>query len=875
MSDNSKKLPHISLKLTTKGTFNSGGGRSKKNTQTSINKGNRQGHGNKIKNSASSIVAEWHSYQEERKKENKPPLPEVLPLVLEIDPETFDLDDLRTSGIEIISELENGFIIAASADTNLTELQQKIEKFFQEQQGGGVVAKILDIRELRQRPEFILSPALLEKWNEIRDGQIYTVDVGISCLGIKSKLISEYPKEPNQKDYKSVDDYSKAVENYGKKINKWIEKRNITWEEWDDFALERKEDLTKFVEQDYQGKIYKMDDGEKPRFSEAPDSFSCRISISGKGLKDLVYNFPYVFEVTEPDNIQFNISETSDQNNQSTFELQSPHNDAPKICVIDSGIQEHHPLLANAIDTNYSKSWVIRDEKITADSVSNGGHGTRVAGAILYPREIPKEGKEKAICWIQNARILDSNGRLSDKLYPPTVLEDIVEIYHQQAKTRIFNHSITGDVPCWTRYMSTWAETIDLLIWKNDILFIVAAGNIPLDDHRMSSRLSIKVHQNSGRQYPDYLLEDSCRVANPAQSFQALTVGSVTQNFYQDSSWISIGEKDNPSPFSCSGLGIWETIKPEVVEYGGDLVKDYNNPLIIKCSPSSPELIRSTLNRNAAPLVDNDDFGTSYAAPKVSHIAASLAAEFPDESCLLYRALIVQSARWPQWARDADNQEKEKIIRQIGYGIPNLERAISNTDYRITLITKGETRIRAKDAHIYQVQLPETLISQGDDFDYLVEITLSYKAQPRRTRRHKRKYLSTWLDWECSKRGENAESFKQRVLKEYESTDEVEEGTDLFIWTLGKQKNNKTLKNVSRSNGTIQKDWAVVKSYNLREAFCIAVVAHEGWNNDPFAEVPYYLVVSFEALDQDIPVYTSVAQAQVKVELEVEEEVET
>lgn len=86
---------------------------------------------------------------------------------------------------------------------------------------------------------------------------------------------------------------------------------------------------------------------------------------------------------------------------------------------------------------------------------------------------------------------------------------------------------------------------------------------------------------------------------------------------------------------------------------------------------------------------------------------------------------------------------------------------------------------------------------------------------------------------------------------------------------------NGILINVSRSNRTIQKDWAVVKSYNLREAFCISVVAHEGWNNDPFAEVPYCLVVSFEALNSDIPIYTSVVEAQVEVEVEVEEEIET
>jgi len=37
-------------------------------------------------------------------------------------------------------------------------------------------------------------------------------------------------------------------------------------------------------------------------------------------------------------------------------------------------------------------------------------------------------------------------------------------------------------------------------------------------------------------------------------------------------------------------------------------------------------------------------------APKVAHIAAHLQNLFPAASPLLYRALIVQSARWPGWA---------------------------------------------------------------------------------------------------------------------------------------------------------------------------------------------------------------------------------
>lgn len=259
----------------------------------------------------------------------------------------------------------------------------------------------------------------------------------------------------------------------------------------------------------------------------------------------------------------------------------------------------------------------------------------------------------------------------------------------------------------------------------------------------------------------------------------------------------------------------------------------------------------------------------------MSHIATSLEAEFPEESCLLYRALIVQSARWSEWAIAKSDEEKYHVIRQIGYGIPDLERALHNSLSRTTFYTSGEERIRSRDARVYQIKLPESLRSPGEEYKILVEVTLSYKAQPRRTRRNRRKYLSTWLDWECSKQGEDPESFLGRVLAQYNTPEDAEKGGDLFTWTIGKEKKYKTIKGVSRSIGTIQKDWAVVNSYDLREAFCIAVVGHEGWNNDPFAEVPYSLVVSFEAVESNIPIYTTIVEAQIAAEVEEQVQIQS
>lgn len=873
MSEQLNQFPHLPLRLTNQGIAASptGGGR-KTSATTLANRGNAGGHGSKLKSSISSIASSWEAKREQRKEEGKPQLPDAVSFILQVDPSLFDADALKSFGIEVVADLEEGYIIGASADVELSELRKKIQQFIDSERGGAKVPEIWEILEGTKRPEYILSPELQAQWEQISDHQEYIVDVGISCINIQEK----YSRCPKQESFKSDASYQKS-------INKWLDKHNLTSEEWDDLYWVREEKLQNFIQDPlYRGEIVRSVQGDEVGILRLPDSFSCRIRILGNGLKDLVLNFPYIFDVSEADEfIAPSVTPNSSKSDQEQFELEAPESNAPKVCIIDSGIQETHSKLKVAIDSTLSTSWVPEEKNMTADYFGGGGHGTRVSGAVLYPRGIPKTGRQQAVCWLQNARILDARNELPKLLFPPEVLEEIVNIYYRQTRTRIYNHSIAGISPCRTQSMTPWAAAIDKLSWENGVLFIVAAGNIEARANYVT-RPSIFAHIQAGRNYPEYLLQPSARVANPAQSFQALTVGSVAQHTYNNPPLTSIAKKDCPSSFSCSGPGIWNIIKPEVVEYGGDYVIDsLTSPNFTTPESVCPELIRST--RDGGKAVSADAVGTSFAAPKVTHIAAALEAAFPQESTLLYRALIVQSARLPAWTNNSD-ANLYHAIRTMGYGIPDINHALGNSPNRVTLTTRGLERIKARQAKVYQVKVPENFLPQGEGFDILIEITLSYVAEPRRTRRNRRKYLSTWLDWTCSKRGEDPDGFLDRVLSEYDASEEAEKGDKLFQWTLGKRQLAKgqtrpngidgIVKELSRSTGTVQKDWATVKSYELREGFCIAVVGHTGWNPDSNAEIPFALAVSFEAVNSNIDVYTSFVEAEIKA-IEAKTEVQS
>lgn len=47
--------------------------------------------------------------------------------------------------------------------------------------------------------------------------------------------------------------------------------------------------------------------------------------------------------------------------------------------------------------------------------------------------------------------------------------------------------------------------------------------------------------------------------------------------------------------------------------------------------------------------------------------------------------------------------------------------------------------------------------------------------------------------------------------------------------------------------------WCIIKSNQLSDAFCVAVRGHKGWGG--LFKAKYSLAVSFEAINQDIPIY--------------------
>lgn len=862
------EFPHLNLKQKIDGRYQFAGRRIERDpqAQTIANLNNRSGHGTALTASVQSVTQDYQKYLQDRQEQGLPQAfnAEIIPVFLQVDPQDFDIESLKGFGIEIISEEGDGFIIGANAD-NFSSLASKIEKFVQQDgKFKDQAAKLWQIVQGTQwRVDYILSPELREKYiNGIADHEQLTVDISIACY-------LKMPDRPVRYKVETDEEYAKAksrfnekyglrpdktmrpqreeetVEHFEERLQRWRRNLRTAQEQRDTLAIERQDQITEFVETLYGGEILSS-------FIDIDDSFGFKARMSGQSLKDLIRAYPFVFEISESETVE-PLEEVVELPDTEEIEILPPSENAPVVCVIDSGLQEEHLLLAPAVIRNYSKSYVPGNLS-TADQVRNGGHGTMVAGGILYGNLIPSEGRVELPCFLVNARVLDENCALPQSLYPPELMRRIADDFNG---IKLFNLSIASWGPCKTRHMSAWAASIDRLSHEFGIMVVIAAGNIVSSSHN-PQRPGVKEHLEAGRPYPDFLLEPSSRVANPAQSLLGLTVGSVCLNNFLDADRQSFGQRHHVSAFSRSGPGLWGCVKPDVVEYGGDFLRERNGFLITQVNSTSTPVVRSGANRTGYAV------GTSFAAPKVMHLLARVAANFPDYSPLLFKALLVQSARLPE---HVFHNPVPEALRTLGYGIPDATRALDNNPYRITFVTEG--KVAAQKANLYSLAIPQAIRRAGADFEVLIEVTLTYTAQPRRTRRRLKSYFGSWLSWESSRLGEDFDLFSSRVLKDMEDPNDDERPLDnqAIRWTISTSPNYGRIVGFKRQDSATQKDWSIVRSNTLPAELSFAVIGHKGWDKDTAQEIPFALVISLEAVARLNDIYVPIEAAN-RVEVE-------
>jgi len=457
-------------------------------------------------------------------------------------------------------------------------------------------------------------------------------------------------------------------------------------------------------------KILKVNGGGVTDFYPGQALFIIRAKVPSSILDDIL-NLGQVARVDRPPKTVIDLAKVKGTSLDEIGKLPSPEDNAPGILIVDSGIMSGHHLLTPAIGD--AQSYLYGKSPTDGD-----GHGTAVAGIALYG-DLQKSIDEMTFnpeLWIYSARVCDEKGEYDEEKLPETQLRNAIKYFvSNYDNVKVVNLSI-GDPEkvyqveeCQFRL----AAVVDELAFEykdENILFVVSAGNY--EDGRTAMEY---LDDKTGSKYPTYLLNESgVKIIDPATSALALTIGSLSLGQGSAHRWFSktlAGYESFPSPFTRTGPGVNGMIKPDLVEFGGDLTIVRGSGIVTDPSIGVVTTEKNFLKEGLFTVVD----GTSFSAAKVSHLTAKLWKERPTATSNLIKALLTASAKIPEPGirpppldkldlKKGPAEEQSDLLNIYGHGRPNFERAFPAPNMVLLI---DEREIKLNDIVIYEIPVPK------------------------------------------------------------------------------------------------------------------------------------------------------------------------
>lgn len=557
--------------------------------------------------------------------------------------------------------------------------------------------------------------------------------------------------------------------------------------------------------------------------------------------------------------------------------LSLPHNEAPAVCLLDTGVNRGHPLLQQSLS---------EDKVLTVDAAwghdDRQGHGTELAGLALFgdlQAALTHEHPIALTHHLESVKILNASNGNEDKEFGSLTIDAVAQPEVRDAdRARVFCMAVTSATGRDLGRPSAWSATLDALAsdWINDgetrRLFCISAGNI--DD------------PSAWLRYPTVFSEIEYGLESPGQAWNALTVGSYTEKYQIDDEdaqhYIPIAGPGALSPFSSTSTG-WDNDwpwKPDVVFEGGNAAHDGEDFV-----SNFPSLSLLTTNFKPLDRLLTTSWATSASTALAANMAATIMATYPDLWPETVRALIVHSARWTPEMLDqyqigaTPTQRNMNLLRHCGYGVPNMERALWSVSNSLTLIIqesiqpfvrdKGSS-VRTCDMHLHDLPWPQDVLQDLGETQVKMRVTLSYFIEPNpgeRGFKDKYSYQSHGLRFDVRRRTETEVQFRARVNQR--ARDEAYDRADPDRgWELG---------DLSRRRGSLHSDIWVGAAADLANRGQLAVYPATGWWKTRTGlrrfnrKARYALAVSIETPEAVQDIYTAVeAQLAVPVPVEIE-----
>lgn len=501
---------------------------------------------------------------------------------------------------------------------------------------------------------------------------------------------------------------------------------------------------------------------------------------------------------------------------------------APRICLIDSGVNRAHPLLERFIGQH--DLYTINPNFGVNDVVN---HGTGLAGLALYgdltevlsgsdPIEIAHRLESVKIVTGQTDNNGDAHSHAA--LFGDAVSQAEVV---QPEVVRVFATAVTATDYRDQGQPSSWSATVDSLAADANgegqfpRLFILAAGNM--------------VDGNAWAQYPASLSTNL--IHDPGQAWNALTVGALTDKIdTEDPALQAIACSGGISPFSSTSA-TWEAVwplKPDVVMEGGNVAIDASG-----FAAGHPSLNLLTTNNTPSERLFTTSNATSAASALCARLAAQIMLVYPALHPETVRALIVHSAEWTTSMRDVylNSQTVRKkdivnLIRHCGWGAPNVNRALYSAGNSLTLLVEDQIfpfkkengKVGTRDMNLHALPWPKQALLALGEVRVQMRVTLSYFIEPNPSARgvaSKFHYPSHRLRFEVQRPLETSSAFQTRInaaALHDENDDSTSPSDD--DWLLGKS---------NRYRGSLHQDEWSGTAAELANRGHIAVFPAMGW----------------------------------------------
>ena len=408
---------------------------------------------------------------------------------------------------------------------------------------------------------------------------------------------------------------------------------------------------------------------------------------------------------------------------------------AISVCLLDTGVNIKNPLLTDLIPENNLDS--INPDWTKADSHSFG-HGTPMAGLIFYgdlSNGLASLERIPVYHHLESVKLIEQKDPNDPELYGAVTQEAIARgVVLNPTHKRIVCMAVTSDTLEHLGKPSSWSSAIDQSIFgsvdspNDNTLFFVSSGNL-LTKERINYPLS--------NEY--YSIED------PAQAFNAITVGAFTEKDFIDQQAFPnsqpLSRRGGISPCNISSTG-WNNEwcrKPDIVMEGGNSAVQDNNLI----EPESLLLLSTGKGGIGKPWLTTFA-DTSAATALAAKFAAELYYFYPNLLPETIRALMIHSANWtPEMLgnraiEQLNEDEKKRLISNVGYGVPNINRAKFSANNSLSLIAERTLKpyrlegseVKTDEFHLIDLPFPSDILHDLMNTQVTLTVTLSYYIEP-------------------------------------------------------------------------------------------------------------------------------------------------